>query len=304
MWVRSRSSCASSFKYSALVTPVWTVGDYWTYDTSFGTTWSLVVTADSGSAYTVDTDSASLAFHHDVHDEIGYLGDVRKSNLAGSEAGRDVLYMDFPLENEKQWAMTMDGINHAMQAHMLDEGRYHVVGTVDGITAFEFEYDAAVRWWTWAQWNDDEGQLAFRIDLRDAGSSWAGELVRIEGILASEGEFAGLENGNQADIDATTASDDADAYLVYSVECTTGSYAFGIGTLQSAATESVANTDMSEDQGFTDAGRNCPYTQSFSEVIGDNPNNGDRWGMFHESQSDDISLSYQLYWRNYERITL
>jgi hypothetical protein len=282
--------------------PEWGLGDYWVYDNSFIDDYALVVSEDNGATWTLDTDQPDLAFFHDAMGAISYLGDIRKSDLAGSQEDGPVKWLDFPLQDGKTWKATWDGSDFDMVSHVSEDGIAHIVASIGDLEVSQLVYDSSIGWFESIIFGDSEtGKEYGRMDLKESGSNFDGELVRIDAVLADSNSYAGAEPGGSTVFDASGASDDADAYLTYSITCAAGAFEFGIGTAQGAS--NVGADAEAEPQGRSIA-TVCPYGENFEGIIGTVPANGDQWGTYFASESPDLELSYELYWRNYERITL
>lgn len=289
----------SSTETVQIAKPEWQVGDWWTFDSTFGSQ-TIAITADNGDTWTVDTDAVSFAFFHSTFEEISYLGHIRKDDLAGSQEGTPVKYFDWPLEHGKTWTTQWDGLDFDMVAHVADERIAHIVATTDD-REYSMVYDAQVGWFTEFSFMDADGTETGRMDLTDSGSGFTGELIRVDAEVVSEETYEGATDqgmGLWGELDA----DDADAYLNLNAACGTGQFVFAVGTVQALAETGVA-TGTFENQGHTIQSA-CPNEYGFSGVIGEAPGNGDTWGDLISSESPDLVLEYTLYLRHFERITL
>lgn len=294
------------FAGEGLDVPTWQPGDWWTYQTTGGGTTTLVVTDDSGSDYTVDTNSVDTAFYHAAFGPLSYLGPIAKADLAGDQGGTPVRYFDWPLENQKTWRTTWDGMDLDMVAHDRGNGQFHVQGYQGDVIRNQFLYDNATRWFEWMSFSDDNGTETYRMDLQAAGTGYTGEVVRVTPEVIAERHLEGAAGqsfemfGNSGVLSA----DDADAYLMFHATCATGAYTFAVGTAEST-TNSAVDAGVFEDQGFSQVGQTCPSeTGPFAEVIGAAPGNGDHWGFFALIQSPDLVLDFTLYLRHVERIAI
>lgn len=219
-------------KGTASEVPVWSIGNYWTYkmtagDFEIGTS-SLVVTADGGSDYLVGTNDPQIAYFDALFD-ITFMGEVRKSDLAGSQNGDRVSMFDWPLIEEKAWTTTWDGETLDMYANpMGGPGEFHVMGhrQSDQAMTVEYHYNPAVKWFEYIRFfNADNGTVAFEMELTDNGEQFTGTVYEYT-ILDAETFEVGPTATAQAEtswpeatelglrIDATCNGDSAGQVLV------------------------------------------------------------------------------------------
>lgn len=138
--------------------PAWRVGDAWTVE-NFGfssTSCTYAVTADA-SAYTLSPTCEDNAYADAMFD-VSYLGEIRKSDLAGAQRGTPVQFFAFPLTDGKTWTTQWDDITVTLTAKFtpalvapgLGSGPgYTIVGTTpDGDEYVKYDYSPALKWWT------------------------------------------------------------------------------------------------------------------------------------------------------------
>lgn len=278
---------------SGAVAPAWDVGDFWMYDTNFGTTNTLVVTAKDGSSYTTDTDSEDTAFYH-AREEISTIGTIRASDLAGEQDGQKVQYFDFPLEHDKRWPATLDGEAYEVVAHEMNDGTWHMLMQQDGTTRVEYGYDAEVKWFTFIQYNDENGEMGYRMDLSASGEDFAGEIVRI-GLdamidFSSDGPDAVL-----VDVPTPTADD---VYLMANMTCTTAVQQFAVGPVSSAP--SLVTQTESQGMAFQNQ---CPTGVEWAGVVAEAPYE-ENWAYTYQAPDAEAHLDFVLYGRTIERIAV
>lgn len=285
---------------AGLAVPAWAIGDYWVYETTFGD-WTLVVSEDAGADWIVDTADPNLSFFSGAFGEISYLGAIRKSDLAGSQEGQRVQFMSFPLTDGKTWRTTWDQEEVTMVATRVSDDRYEIVGSVGDAVRKEVVYDNATRWFESVVFYGDDGEEFGRMTVREAGHGWTGDVVRVTPELIDEQSFTGAAVPYISTYSFSNAAD-ADAYLIYSAACQTGTFAFALGTVQST-TNIAADVGVFEDQGFSSVAEPCPRTQQVQAVIGDAPEI-DNWGVVFTSASPDVQLDFSFWLRHMEHITL
>src|SRR5437868_1566344 len=79
----STTTAATAPAATGLAVPVLHVGDWWNFTSPTGAL-SYVVSGESATEYTFDTDSSSLAFFN-AQSDVSTLGPIRKADLAGSQ---------------------------------------------------------------------------------------------------------------------------------------------------------------------------------------------------------------------------
>lgn len=158
------------------VVPRWNVGDAWSV-TSHGfseESFMLVVTAASGSAYTLASTSEQNA-GFDAMFDVSYLGDIRASDLAGSQQGSPVLYYSWPLADGKTWVAAWDGLEVHLTATKSSsgDGGFTIVGKVDDVDYVHYDYVPALKWWSHLDFVRD----GYGITIASFESGWTGEVA-------------------------------------------------------------------------------------------------------------------------------
>lgn len=157
------------------VVPRWNVGDAWTITShGFGAEEqsTLVVTAVSSDAYTLASTSEQTA-GFDAMFDVSYLGAIRASDLAGSQQGSPVQYFSWPLADGKAWTASWDGYEVALTATKATDGRFMIVGTVDGEDYVHFDYDPALKWWSHLEFVRD----GYGFEVNGFETGWTGEVA-------------------------------------------------------------------------------------------------------------------------------
>lgn len=185
---------------AAVEAPQWEIGDHWSFDNmgsdGGASSTTIVVTGESGGEWIVDTNEPEHALFH-AREPVSYLGEVRKSDLAGSQGGDRVQFFDFPLEANKTWTTTWDGLRVDLEVrHVFDDGRVHIVAMADGRTFAEYEYSSAAGFFEYIDFYDDNGTKAFEMDLSDHGSDFTGTVYRydIQDMMVFDAADAAMEH--------------------------------------------------------------------------------------------------------------
>ncbi len=181
----------------------WEVGYYWSYRTSFGEDFTLVVSEDRGDDWFLDTPDEDTAWA-DVREPISYLGEVRKDDLAGSQGAERVQYFDFPLEEGNEWTTQWDGVERRVVTVEADES-FRFEAYEEDRLAIAYDYDPEVGWFTkvtFYEGEDEEESVSFEIN--DHQTAWTGEVIRWDAQNHVDWEIQGqvfemmdLEEGHQ-----------------------------------------------------------------------------------------------------------
>lgn len=164
-----------------VIAPTWDIGDSWTFENTGpdGETsvMSLVVTGEEGGDYIIDTNEPTVAYFHAQMD-ISYLGEVRKSDLAGSQGSDRVRYFDFPLEDGKAWSTSWDGLTVDVEVTDVAGGTVSLAATTGGRAFADYTYSVDDRFMGEIDFYDENGTQAFRMELTDSGSGFSGTVYR------------------------------------------------------------------------------------------------------------------------------
>lgn len=282
--------------------PAWAVGDWWRYQGP-GSEFTLVVSEDAGSSWIIDTDDVDLAFFHAQFGPISYLGEQRKSDLAGSQGSNDVRFFDWPLEHGKTWTTTWDGESFDMVAHAQGGDSFHIQAMQDDVVINQYLYSNQTKWFEWISFGDANGTEQFRMDLLDRGSGYTGDVVRVDPQIVvadyGPGPYADI---NMFDVPATT---EGDLYLFLQIECSgmglPAPVNFAMGPVENILGIAAPGVLDPTDDGYNFMGQ-CPVGHAFGGRIGEFPDQGN-WGYLLEVPVD-ATYDYTLWLRNIERITL
>jgi hypothetical protein len=158
--------------------PPWDVGMWWEYETTVGV-FKFIVTGETGDAYIVDTNDKNSAYI-DATEDISFVGEIRKADLAGSQNGKPIVMFDWPLTEDKEWTTDWDGAKLKMVANAMGENQFHVMGhrDTDGQLMVEYHYNANVAWFEYIIFYGETGEETFRLSLRDSGFDFKGSYYR------------------------------------------------------------------------------------------------------------------------------
>lgn len=160
--------------------PLWQVGQWWQLaseqsDAGF----THVVSGESATDWTMDTDSQDIAFF-DARFDISFLGQVRKSDLAGSQGGDRVQFFQFPLSLDRTWTTTWDGAPITVTVVGLDAAGAELEARhANGTLYAKYTYDVDLAYFgEYAFYAPDGETVGFAATVTDAGTAFSGELVR------------------------------------------------------------------------------------------------------------------------------
>lgn len=182
----------------------WEVGHHWTYELSFGGTFSMIVTEDNGGSWEMGTADTNAAWIHH-REEISYLGKIGKDDLTGSQDSAQVRYFDFPLTEDKTWTTKWDDVDRKITIVSAGE-TFEFEAYEEDDLAVSYTYDPLVGWFTETTFYTG-GEVAFSFTLSDHGTNFTGEVVHWEarayindhssGKLRSFGDYPELDEGTE-----------------------------------------------------------------------------------------------------------
>lgn len=169
---------------SAAPLPEWTKGMYWEFQHSVdgepSDVATYVVTDVGASTYTLDVNNKQTAFFDALMD-ISFVGEIRKSDLAGQQGGNAVAMFEFPLTGDKEWTTTWDGDQLNMKSSNMGPMQFHVMGhrTSDDQMVVEYHYNALKSWFEYIIfYNGTTGAESFRMSLNSHGDDFRGDVYR------------------------------------------------------------------------------------------------------------------------------
>jgi len=245
--------------------PPLAVGDWWNYTITAGgqpsPPFTYVVTADSGTDYTMETDSASLAFFN-LRSDVSTLGAIRKADLAGSQGDTRVQFLKFPLVDGGNWTATWDGLPITVKAHQTKPGAFDLTATrADGTPYATYSYDNATRWFSVLDFKDAKGASAFKMSLARSGHGYQGSVARwdLQKVADLNGTFG--SGGQQGMFDVPLTATDVWAAMTW--DCSTGSAVLGVAPFPIVT--SIAGQDP---RGYGGGGEPCPSSGAFQGSVG------------------------------------
>ncbi|MEK6986047.1 MAG: hypothetical protein AABX89_06670 [Candidatus Thermoplasmatota archaeon] len=265
---------------AGIAAPTWELGDSWNFTGPFGS-FDYVVSAVGASDYTIDTTARGLAWFN-TRSDISTMGDIRISDLAGSQGSTRVQFFDWPLRDNKTWSLTIDegqgGGTLDVTAKRTGPETFAMTARFDNGTAYmSYIYDNRTKWFSELDFKDPQGNSGFKITLARKGTAFAGDLVRWEfdTIVEDTGDLASIPGAGTSFYNVPLTA--TDVYVDVELHCTAG-FA-GAGTAPAPFVGSLAGTD---DRGAGDPGAPCPLDVSFHGVAGESrslPNGmGELWG--------------------------
>lgn len=271
---------------ASLEAPTWEIGDHWTYtDDAFGeVTW--VVTGQTTGAWILDTTHPEVAFL-DAREDISFLGERGKSDLAGSQGDTRVTYFDWPLEENKTWTTTWDGVQREITVDRVEDGIAELTARQDGRVAVEYTYDSQVGHFRGFTFFDANGTQTVDATLQGSGSGFQGTAVRwdLATALDLEGTFGvqPVADGDDFEVPETAT----DLWLDLSIDCPSGAYDFGFG---------------GNGSGYSDEDT-CPAEADVAEVVVEDPDPGTySGGLTAASPAEEGTYDILLYIRTLEEI--
>lgn len=155
--------------------PEWTIGQYWTLDTDVFGEMTLVVVGEEDEEWIMGTANEDLAWFH-VLEEVSFLDQIRKSDLAGSQEGERVRFLDFPLEEGRNWTTFWgEGERRIEVAEAGDD--FVLKGYDNGHLGVVYVYNPTVGWFTDMEYYDEEGEVEYKFILTDHGTDYAGQIA-------------------------------------------------------------------------------------------------------------------------------
>lgn len=247
-----------------LLAPNWTLGDWWTWTSpQIDGPYTSVLAADAGSDWLMATDHPDIAWFNTRFD-IASLGDVRKSDLAGSQGSTRVQFFQFPLTAEKTWSTTWD--EQAITVTVLaveDAVATLEARRADGTLYAAYTYDDARGYFGQIAYYDAAGTtVGYEAKITDSGSGFTKDLVRWEftTVFEDSGAISGPGFAQNFPVPLTATDVFADIF----VACTAGTFMAGVAPLP--VVHAVAGLD---DRGMGTTTGACPLNVAFSGSVGE-----------------------------------
>lgn len=247
-----------------LPAPAWQVGHWWRLTSEGAGDFTHVVSADAGDDWSVDTDSATVAFF-DARSDISFLGPVRKADLAGSQGSTRVEFFRFPLTLGANWTTTWDGEPIAIEVVALDEDGAELQGLrANGTRHVAYTYDARAGYFgRYAFYGPDGETVGFEARLADHGQGFAGDLVRWS--LETEHEASGPLTPGAIGFDIDTGI--TDIWVDFHLACSAGGFSVHVG----------AATGIPQERGISASGP-CPQQVDATFTLPPPAQDDEAWG--------------------------
>lgn len=150
--------------------PVWEVRDWWSFRASDGSNVKVVVT-NAGSSYVLQPTDNRTALMEAIFD-FSTLGNIG-TDLSGDQGGTRVKYFDFPLEENKTWGLTVDGLSLRAMSK-IDKNEWLVTATDGNQTQLVYRYSPTTKWFTSIDWAYQD----FALQLDGSGQDYVGDVYR------------------------------------------------------------------------------------------------------------------------------
>jgi hypothetical protein len=246
---------------TGLAMPTWAIGDAWTY-TIGETKATYVVTADQGSDWLMETDSAERSFQN-LRDDVSRLGPQRKSDLAGSQGDDRVVFFQWPLVEGKTWTTPWDHQPLTVVAHVTGTTSHLQGKDRNGTLVYDYSYDSAVGWFRSLTHYSADGKALIDLKLDTHVHNWTGALARwtLKTGVKQAGDIlpTGLASSSTYEVPLTAT----DVWGSMSLSCSNG--AASLGTSPFPFATGLAGTDP---RGGGVSGQPCASPQTFAGSLG------------------------------------
>lgn len=177
---------ASGLPPTADAAPLWSVGDFWEYQTPGGGA-TLVVTSASASLYELLPTDEALATY-DAAFDVSYVGPIGARDLSGRQGEDAVRFLQFPLTDNLSWTTLWDGDEVTITA-TADPAVKTPVGPSPGFTlvarnstgaeTVRYTYAPVVGWFTSLEFYEN-GVPTYSVELQRFGKGFQGVVHRGE----------------------------------------------------------------------------------------------------------------------------
>ncbi|HLF16378.1 MAG TPA: hypothetical protein VI796_02970 [Candidatus Thermoplasmatota archaeon] len=280
--------------------PVWEVGDWWNYTSDQIGLFTVVVTGETATDWFLDTDNQGLAFSNALYD-LSLLGEIRKSDFAGSQGSDRPEYFQWPLVDGATWPLELDSQQLTVTATDEGEGLFLLEARNETGLYMSYTYDGNVGWLRDLVFYNLDGSESFAVHPADAGHGYVGSYDRwtLEEVVAAEGDLATdpMTFGNfEVPLDVT------DVFVFFTLDCTAG-------TATSGAAPAPYVAELNGGRGAGYAPGPCPIQDGGGYVAGspqpDPDGGGDNWTWgYGGSPASSGSYSLQVLLRTLTAATL
>lgn len=271
--------------------PTWQVGDWWTWRSDQLGEYSYVVTGEQRGDWLVGTDNEDIAFF-DARNDVSFLGEVRKSDLAGSQNDTRVQYFQWPLTEGESWSTTWDGVKRSITVTDISDGVASLEAREGERLAVTYEYDSSTGWFGEVTFHDANGSAAFRTTAVASGSNFTGEVVTWDLGEQVSGSGTLQPVATPTGFEFSVPENATDIWLSLDVGCPSGEFSLGFGPDE--------DPSGSAGWGVTEV---CPYEESLEGPVVEQPAAGD-WsgGILATSPAEQGTYSFQLIVRTLETV--
>lgn len=262
-----------------LLAPNWTLGDWWTWSSpQIEGPYTSVLAEDLGAEWRMATDHPEIAWFNARFD-IASLGEVRKSDLAGSQGATRVQFFQFPLTADKTWATTWDDQPITVLVTDVQDGVANLEARrADGTLYAAYTYEDANGYFGQITYYGADGTtVGFESEVTDNGNAFARDLVRwdFDVVFEQSGPIAGPGFAQNFPVPLTAT----DVYADLVVNCTAGTFTAGVAPMP--VVTAFAGLD---DRGAGTNDGACPLQTAFSGSAGEprpDPTSGpeEQWGF-------------------------
>lgn len=273
----------------ALEAPTWQVGDWWRWESDQLGEYHYVVTSEQGQDWIVGTDSQQTAFFH-ARTEVSFLGEIRKSDLAGSQNDTRVQYFDWPLVEDKTWSTTWDGVERTITVTDVSDGMATLQAHEGDRLAVSYVYDSQTGWFGEITFHGPDGSPAFTTTAVASGSDFTGEVVRwrLDAQVLGGGSLQPAASPDEATFEVPENA--TDIWLDLRIDCPSGGFSFGFGP---------------EDGEGWGLAAPCPTNVTVTGAVIEDPAPG-QWdgGMIAASPIEPGSYSFEILVRTLETVPI
>ncbi len=246
-----------------LLAPNWTLGDWWAWTSpQIEGTYTSALAADQGSDWFMATDHPEIAWF-DARFDIASLGQVRKSDLAGSQGNTRVEFFRFPLMANATWTTTWDAAPITVLVTGIDKGVASLEATrADGTLYATYTYKDSHGYFGQIEYYDANGTaVGYEAQVTGSGKGFQGDLVRWEhqAVLEASGDIAGASYAQTMSVPLSAT----DVYADLFVACASGAFVAGVAPLPIVTT--LAGVDG---RGVGTTSGACPLSIAFSGSVG------------------------------------
>ena len=276
-----------------LTAPEWSIGDRWTWSSPQVGEVTYVVTGETDGNWIVDTTNEEVAFF-DARFPVSTLGEIRQSDKAGSQPEGRVEFFDWPLQANKTWTTTWDGVERAITVEAIEGSTAELVARQEGRVAVEYTYDAERATFGELVYLDENGTESFVMEPEPTASEDEPVRWQLTNAVDEAGTF-GAEPTTSG-FGFTVPENATDLWLDFTLACPSGSYDLSFGPSGDAQTD--------EGSSYENVGT-CPAEANVTGPVVEEPSPGEyRGGFTGSSPEADASYDILLYVRTLQEVAI